>query len=83
MTQYAVTISTVGGNEYAFSDSVIAGQGTIANSQILGGHDVKAKASIEGGEGFVVIPYSSIDSAMISARVVDDSEVTDAVCNET
>lgn len=83
MTQYAVTISTVGGNEYAFSDSVIAGQGTIANSQILGGHDVKAKVSIEGGEGFVVIPYSSIGSAVISTRVVADSEVTDSVCNET
>lgn len=83
MTQYAVTITTVGGNEYVFSDNVIAGQGAIANSQILGGHDVKAKVSIEGGEGVVVIPFGSIDSAVISTRVVADSDVTDAVCNKT
>lgn len=44
---------------------------------------MKAKVSIEGGEGVVVIPFGSIDSAVISTRVVADSDVTDAVCNKT
>lgn len=75
-TSISVVITTLGGNEFTFADSVSPGLGVAALYALERGQDVIGTA--EGSK--IIVPYHAIDNAVVTMSTETAEDPEDDTC---